>query len=105
MEVIRAKFVSNAKFGIPVEDGTIFRAKSGSVEISIHRIVNCDGWFLNCKVLGYWDRELESDSLIAAINESKSMIYWMNNAFYGSRKACKKFIKKVSTEAKIVIEE
>ncbi len=68
------KFVSNAKFGIPVEDGTIFRAKSGSVEISIHRIVNCDGWFLNCKALGYWDRELESDSLIAAINESKIII-------------------------------
>lgn len=37
--------------------------------------------------------------------EAKSTIYWMNNAFYGSRKACKKFIKKVSTEAKIVIDE
>ncbi len=68
------KFISNAKFGIPAEDGTIFRAKSGSVEISIHRIVNCDGWFLNCKALGYLDRELESDSLIAAINESKRII-------------------------------
>ncbi len=68
------KFVSNAKFGIPVEDGTIFRAKSGSVEISIHRIVNCDGWFLNCKALGYLDKELESDSLMAAIKESKGII-------------------------------
>lgn len=68
------KFASNAKFGIPVEDGTIFRAKSGSVEISIHRIVNCDGWFLNCTALGYRDRELESDSLMAAINESKGII-------------------------------
>lgn len=68
------KFVSNAKFGIPVEDGTIFRAKSGSTEISIHRIANCDGWFLNCKALGYWDKELESDSLMAAIKESKGII-------------------------------
>ena len=55
------KFVSNAKFGIPVEDGTIFRAKSGSVEISIHRIANCDGWFLNCKESkGIIEKRMES---------------------------------------------
>lgn len=28
--------------------------------------------------------------------EASSMIYWMNNAFYGSRKACKKFIRKAA---------
>lgn len=26
--------------------------------------------------------------------EAKSIIYWMNNAFYGSRKACKKFTER-----------
>lgn len=26
--------------------------------------------------------------------EAKSIVYWMNNAFYGSRKACKKFSKR-----------
>lgn len=37
-------------------------------------VANCDGWFLNCKALGYWDKELESDSLMAAIKESKGII-------------------------------
>ncbi len=68
------KFVSNAKCGIPVEDGTVFNAKFKSVEISIHRIRDCDGWFLNCRMLGFVDRELDSDSLMAAIHESKEII-------------------------------
>ena len=29
---------------------------------------------MNCKALGYWDKELESDSLMAAIKESKGII-------------------------------
>ncbi len=36
---------------------------------------------------------------MADIDADKSMIYWINNAFYGSRKACKKFIKKVDNDA------
>lgn len=68
------KFISNAKYGIPVESGTIFRTKYRSVEISIHRIRNCDGWFLNCRILGIEDMELESTSLMSAIQESKGII-------------------------------
>lgn len=39
--------------------------------------------------------------------EAQSITYWMWNAFYGSRKACKKFVEKVDggdAKTKIYIE-
>ncbi len=72
-------FYSNAERGIPVEDGTIFKAEYRNVEISIHRKADCNGWFLDgwllsCDALGFHDVELESTSSMSAILESKRII-------------------------------
>lgn len=72
-------FYSNAERGIPVEEGTIFKAEYGKVEISVYRKFDCngwalDGWFLSCDALGFHDMELESTSPIFAILESKRVI-------------------------------
>lgn len=68
------KFKSNAGFGEPVERGTIFKCKAGNVNVSIHRIVQCEGWFLSCPDLKISQWRLKSGSLIGAINESKEIL-------------------------------
>lgn len=72
-------FYSNAERGIPIEEGTIFKAECRSVEISVHRKKGCDGWFLDgwfltCDALGFHDMELESTRAVSAILESKRVI-------------------------------
>lgn len=35
------KLISNAKFGEPVESGTIFRIQDHGIDICIHKICGC----------------------------------------------------------------
>lgn len=42
------KLKSNAKYGAPVESGTIYTAKVNNMTVSIHKIIGLEGWFLNC---------------------------------------------------------
>ena len=54
------KLKSNAKFNVPVENGTIYTAKVNNMTVSIHKIIGLEEWFLNCDKLGIMDKELNS---------------------------------------------
>lgn len=68
------KFTSNARYNEPIESGTIFRGKVGGLNISVHRIIHYDGWFLSCADIGISRMELKSDTLIGAIEEAKTVL-------------------------------
>lgn len=68
------RFVSNAKYSEPVENGTIFRGKVGNMRIIVHRMYHYEGWYLSVPDLMMDGKKLKSDSLIGAINESKSVL-------------------------------
>lgn len=68
------KLISNAKFGQPVESGSIFRTKAGTMEITIHRYIGCEGWFLTCNDLGIKATELKSEGLMQAVRESGEIL-------------------------------
>lgn len=68
------KFKSNAKYNEPVESGTIYEGKAGNIRISVHKIIHCEGWYLSCPELRISQMKLKSDTLIGAINESKSVL-------------------------------
>lgn len=56
------KLISNAKMGQPVESGSVFQTKIGTIQISIHRYKGCEGWFLTCRDLGIETMELNFNS-------------------------------------------
>lgn len=68
------KFISNAKLGEPVENGTIFRGKAGGLNIAVHKIVYCEGWHLSCAEIGVRDMSLKSETLIKAIREAETVV-------------------------------
>lgn len=68
------KFISNAKYGEPVENGTIFKFNACRMDIIVHRIHSLDGWYLSCYRLCINDKPLKSESLMSAIKESKDII-------------------------------
>lgn len=68
------KFKSNAKYNEPVESGTIFEGKVGRLGISVHRIIHCEGWYLSCPDMRISQMKLKSDTLIGAIEESKTVL-------------------------------
>ncbi len=70
----KMKFRSNARYGKPVESGTIYEGKIGKLRISVHRIIYCEGWFLSCPDLGISQMQLKSDTLMSAIEESKEAL-------------------------------
>jgi hypothetical protein len=70
----KVKIISNAKYNEPVESGTIYRCKLSVFEISIHRIIHCDGWFLSCAGVGISQRKLKSESLMRAIKEGINVV-------------------------------
>lgn len=83
------EFKSNARYGEPKENGTIFNGEIGNLKLSVHRIIHCDGWFLSCPNIRISQMKLKSDTLIEAINESKIVLKKMVenlsddiNAFY-----------------------
>lgn len=68
------KFKSNAKYGQPVESGSIYEGRIGNLIISVHHIYNGETWFLSCHKLNISQRELKSETLMGAINEAKEVL-------------------------------
>ena len=69
------KLISNAKFGEPVESGTIFRTQDYGIDICIHKICGCgDAWYLNCHELGIDNLQLKSENLFRCVDESKEIL-------------------------------
>lgn len=68
------KYISNAKYGEPVESGTIYRSDS-RLDICVHTICGCgETLYMNCRALDIVDRRLNSTSVISAINEAQSLV-------------------------------
>ena len=69
------KYISNAKYGEPVETGTIYRGDSERLPICIHKMCGCgETLYMNCRTLDIHDKELNSTSVISAINEAQSLV-------------------------------
>lgn len=68
------KFISNAKYGEPVESGTIYEGKIGKLRVSVHRVIHCEGWYLSCADVQISQMRLKSDTLMGAIKESKEVL-------------------------------
>lgn len=69
------KLISNAKFGEPVESGTIFRTQGHGIDICIHKICGCgDTWYLNCNELGIDNLQLKSENLFRCVDEAKEIL-------------------------------
>lgn len=68
------KYISNAKYGEPVETGTIYRCDNKRLGICVHTLCGCgETLYMNCNALGIMDRRLNSTSVIAAINEAQTL--------------------------------
>jgi hypothetical protein len=69
------KYISNAKYGEPVETGNIYRSYDKRLDICVHKICGCgETLYMNCQALNIRDRKLSSTSVIAAINEAQSLV-------------------------------
>ena len=69
------KYISNAKYGEPVETGTIYRGDNKRLDICIHTIFGSgETLYMNCRALGIADIQLNSTSGIDAINEAQSLV-------------------------------
>ena len=69
------KYISNAKYGEPVETGTIYRCDNKRLDICVHTLCGCgETLYMNCRALDIVDRKLNSTSAIAAINEAQSLV-------------------------------
>lgn len=68
------KLISNAKYDVPVESGTIYTANVNNMTVCIHKIIGLEGWFLNCDKLGIMDKELKSQDLFACVRESRNIM-------------------------------
>lgn len=70
----KIKLISNAKYGEPVESGTIFRVKVGTMNVTIDRYVGCEGWFLSCPDLRIETKGLKSKGLLQATREAGDIL-------------------------------
>lgn len=69
------KYISNAKYGEPVETGTIYRGDNKKLDICVHTLCGCgETLYMNCRALDIVDKRLDSTSVIAAINEAQSLV-------------------------------
>lgn len=66
------KWKTNARYGAPSEDGTIFKNEVES--ISVHRVIYCSGWYLSCAELGFSQQELEGETFDEAVAYAKNLI-------------------------------
>lgn len=68
-------YISNAKYGEPVETGTIYRIDNKRLDICVHTLCGCgETLYMNCRALGIVDRKLNSTSVMSAINEAQSLV-------------------------------
>lgn len=69
------KYISNAKYGEPVETGTIYRGDNKRLGICVHRLHGCgETLYMDCPALGIMDMKLNTTSVISAINEAQSLV-------------------------------
>lgn len=69
------KYISNAKYGEPVETGTIYRGDNKRLDICVHTLYGCgETLYMNCKALGIINQKLKSTSVITAINEAQLLV-------------------------------
>ena len=69
------KYISNAKYGEPVEKGTIYRGDNKRLDICVHTLYGCgETLYMNCQTLNIINKKLNSTSVIAAINEAQSLV-------------------------------
>ena len=69
------KYISNAKYGEPVETGTIYRGNNKRLDICVHTLCGCgETLYMNCRALDIVDKRLDSTSVIAAINEAQLLV-------------------------------
>lgn len=69
------KYISNAKYGEPVETGTIYRGDNKRLDICVHTLHGCrETLYMNCRSLGIVDRELNSTSVMSAISEAQLLV-------------------------------
>lgn len=69
-----AEWKSNARFGQPAEEGTIFDFK-GQAKISIHKIVGCgNSFYLTCRDLDISSISLNTDDFELAAENAKTLI-------------------------------
>lgn len=69
------KYISNAKYGEPVETGTIYRIDNKRLDICVYTLCGCgETLYMNCRALGIVDRKLNSTSVMSAINEAQSLV-------------------------------
>ena len=69
------KLISNAKYGEPVESGTIFRIKENGFNICIHKINGCgDVWYLDCVELWIDNLPLKNRNLFGCVKDAKGII-------------------------------
>ena len=69
------KYISNAKYGDPVESGTIYMSDNKILDICVHTLCGCgETLYMNCMALGIMNRKLNSTSVITAINEAQSLV-------------------------------
>ena len=69
------KYISNAKYGEPVETGTIYRSDNKRLDICIHTLCGCgETLYMNCLALGIVDRKLKSTYVMSAISEAQSLV-------------------------------
>ena len=69
------KYISNAKYGEPVETGTIYRSDNKKLDICVHTLRGCgETLYMNCRELDIVDKRLNSTSVIGAINEAQSLV-------------------------------
>lgn len=71
----RVKYISNGKYGEPVETGTIYRGDNKRLGICVHRIHGCgETLYMSCRALNIVDRRLNSTSVISAISEAQLLV-------------------------------
>lgn len=71
------EWISNAKFGTPVECGSIYDLKENrnDVKLSIHQIHGLgDQWYLSCYTLNYDKEPLGTTSFNEAVGRARELI-------------------------------
>lgn len=67
--------ISNAKYGEPVETGTIYRGDNKRLGICVHTLCGCgETLYMNCRKLCIVDRKLNSTSIMSAISEAQLLV-------------------------------
>lgn len=74
------KYISNAKYGEPVETGTIYRGDNKRLDICVHTLCGCgETLYMNCRTLGIRlkRKPVKKNKLaeICEIAKSKGMSY------------------------------